>query len=268
MTTGVRLVVFDWAGTAVDFGCFGPVDAMTRAFAASGVAVGVAEVRGPMGLSKKDHVRELLRMPAVTNRWRGAHGRDWTEADVDTVYAAFEPAQLLAAADHAVPVPGLLDAVAALRSAGRKIGTTTGYFRAAAEVVREAAARRGYRPDFNAVPDDVPAGRPAPWMIFRLMESAGVYPPAAVAKVGDTVPDMQEARNAGAWAVGVLATGSTIGLTADEYARLHERDRGRRLAAARAALEAAGAHVTIETLAELPGVLAAIDARLARGERP
>jgi phosphonoacetaldehyde hydrolase len=264
----VRLVVLDWAGTAVDFGCFGPVDAFARAYAAHGVSVTDPEIRGPMGLAKKDHVREMLRDPAVAGRWRSAHGRDWTEADVESVYAAFVPHQAAAAADHAGLTPGLLDAVAAVRAAGRRIGTTTGYFRGAAESVRAVARRQGYDPEWNAIPEDVSAGRPAPWMMFRLMEAAGVYPPASVAKVGDTVPDMEEARNAGVWAVGVLASSSDIGLTATAFAALPPADKARRLDAARRRLEAAGAHRTIETLADLPAILGELDTRLSRGDRP
>jgi phosphonoacetaldehyde hydrolase len=260
-----RLVVFDWAGTTVDFGCFSPVDAFVRAFAAADVIVTVPEVRGPMGLGKRDHVRELLRMPVVGKRWRAAHGRDWTEADVDRVYAGFVPAQVAAAGDVRL-VPGVLSAVEAVRAAGRAIGTTTGYFAEAAAVVRGAAASQGYAPEFNAVPDDVPAGRPAPWMIFRLMQQTGVFPPAAVVKVGDTVPDIEEARNAGAWSVVVLDSSSEVGLTAGEWAVMSLADRATAREAARRVL--AGAHFAIDTIADLPGVLAEIDTRLARGERP
>src|SRR5262249_44028154 len=99
------------------------------------------------------------------------------------------------------------DTVTELRKRGIKIGTTTGYFRQAAEVVFAEARAQGYEPDLNVLPDDVPAGRPYPWMIFRLMEELEVYPPAAVVKIGDTIHDIYEGLNAGAWRVGVLQSG-------------------------------------------------------------
>jgi phosphonoacetaldehyde hydrolase len=49
----IRLVVFDWAGTVIDFGCCAPVAAFRDAFAKLGVPVSVAEARAPMGLHKK-----------------------------------------------------------------------------------------------------------------------------------------------------------------------------------------------------------------------
>lgn len=264
----IRLVVFDWAGTTVDFGSCAPVAAFVAAFARHGVAVSPAEARGPMGLHKRDHVRELLGLPVVAERWRTAHGRDWREEDVESVYRAFVPLQLEVLDAYADPLPGVPAAVAELRRRGIKIGGTTGYFREAAERVASAAKDRGYAPDVSSCPEDVVAGRPAPWMIYRVMEATGVYPPAAVVKVGDTVPDMEEGCNAGAWAVGVTHTGSEVGCTAAEFAALPERERLDRVEAAANKLRAAGAHAVIPSAADVPALLDRLDDRVRRGERP
>jgi phosphonoacetaldehyde hydrolase len=264
----VRLVVFDWAGTTVDHGCFGPVAAFVRVFARNGVEVSPAEARGPMGLHKKDHLRELLRTPDVAGRWRRAHGRDWTEADVEDLYQDFIPLQLEVIDEHSRLVTGLLDCVGELRQRGIKIGATTGYFRAAAERVYGAAREQGFLPECTVCAEDVPGGRPAPWMVFRVMVELGVYPPAAVVKVGDTVPDIQEGLNAGAWSVGVTRTGSDVGCTEEEWAALDRGEQQAQLARARLKLLAAGAHVVVESLAELPALVADLSERLRRGERP
>jgi phosphonoacetaldehyde hydrolase len=264
----IRLVVLDWAGTAVDHGSFAPVAPFTEAFARFGVAISRAEARGPMGLPKRDHIAALLRVPAVAERWRAAHGRHATDDDVDRVYAAFVPLQLEVIDDYAEPVPGLLDAVTELRRRGVKIGGTTGYFREAADRAAGAARRRGYAPDATLCPDDVRAGRPSPWMIYRLMEMLDVYPPAAVVKVGDTVPDIQEGRNAGVWSVGVTDSGSEIGCTAAELAAMPEPERAERARAAGRKLLAAGAHEIIPSAADLPALLDELTRRLAAGARP
>src|ERR1700678_3712460 len=193
----VRLVVLDWAGTTVDHGSLAPVAAFQEAFASAGVRVTTDEVRGPMGRHKKDHIRELLRLPDVTARWAAVHGRPWNEGDVDDLYTTFMPLHLAVLDQHCRLVPGLLDCVAALRRRGAWIGGTTGYFREAAERVAAAARRQGYFPDPNLCPQDVSAGRPAPWMIFRHMERFGIFPPSTVVKVGDTLVDVEEGRNAG-----------------------------------------------------------------------
>jgi phosphonoacetaldehyde hydrolase len=257
----IQLVVLDWAGTAIDFGCFAPVSAFVDAFARHGVAVSARVARGPMGLHKKDHIRELLRVPDIAGRWRERHGRDWTEADVESVFQAFVPLQLEVLDWHCDLIPELLPCVAELRRRGVRIGTTTGYFRDAARRVFAAARRQGYHPDTDRCPEDVPAGRPAPWMIFSIMQELGVYPPSAVVKVGDTAADMAEGRNSGAWAVGVLHSSSEVGCTADELAALPAAERQARLDAARRVLTGAGAHAVVETLAQLPALLVTLEGR-------
>jgi phosphonoacetaldehyde hydrolase len=264
----VRLVVFDWGGTTVDHGCFAPAAALVAALARRGLSVTPAEARGPMGLGKKDHVRALLRAPAVAERWRRLHGGGPTEADVEAVYADLVPLLLEGIDAHSGLVPGLLGCVAELRRRGLRVGGTTGYFRSAANRAAAAARRQGFAPDCSVCAEDVPAGRPAPWMLFRNMEALGVYPPAAVVKVGDTVHDVEEGRNARAWSVGVTRTSSEVGRTEAELAALPAAERQALLGAARDKLLGAGAHAVLESVAELPGLLDALNARLRAGDQP
>lgn len=79
MTHGsdIRLeaAVLDWAGTVVDYGCMAPADTFVRAYAALGVDITRAQARAPMGMAKRDHIREIGRMPEVAASWRASHGR-------------------------------------------------------------------------------------------------------------------------------------------------------------------------------------------------
>lgn len=266
--TEIRLVVFDWAGTTIDFGCMAPAGAFVAAFAERGVTVTTAEARRPMGQHKKDHIRAMLCDPAVRQKWAAAVGREWTEADVEGLYRRVTPMQIEAAKRHAALVPGVLECVAELRQCGLRIAATTGYFREAAVACYTAAAKQGYTPDFTICADEVPAGRPAPWMIFRCMEATGVYPPASVVKVGDTVIDIEDGRNAGCWSVGVVDSSNEMGLNGAEFAMLDhvhkERERGR----VREQFRAAGGHAAVDHLWELTGLIDELNGRLARGARP
>ena len=64
-------------------------------------------------------------------------------------------------------------------------------------------------------------------MIFRIMETLRIYPPRAVVKIGDTVPDIGEGLNAGAVSIGVVSSGSEVGCTHEELAALPETGSGR-----------------------------------------
>ena len=52
----VSCVIMDWAGTAVDFGCFAPLNAFLRVFQEQGVTITYRQAREPMGLLKIEHI--------------------------------------------------------------------------------------------------------------------------------------------------------------------------------------------------------------------
>ena len=224
----VSCVVFDWAGTTVDFGCFAPLGAFMRVFEEAGAAITAEEARVPMGLPKRDHVRELLKLPRVSALFAEKYGRAWNEEDVERLYAGFVPALMSTLKDYCEPIPGVVETVAELRRMGLKIGSTTGYTKEMMDIVAPGAAARaarGYAPDSLVTPDETGAGRPAPYMIFRNMEKLGVYPPANVVKAGDTLADVREGKNAGVWSVGIIEGSSELGLSRDECAALSSPQR-------------------------------------------
>lgn len=45
----IKTVIFDWAGTTVDFGCMAPVHAFRNAFLEKGIQLTDKEIREPMG---------------------------------------------------------------------------------------------------------------------------------------------------------------------------------------------------------------------------
>lgn len=264
----LRAVIFDWAGTTVDFGSLAPVRAVTAAFRRRDVALSLDEARGPMGKAKRDHLATLLTLPEVSARWRAVYGRPPTDGDVEEIYREFLPMQRELIAEHAALIPGCLEAVDACRSRGLKIGSTTGYTRELMDVLAPLARKQGFEPEATVVADDVPAGRPTPWMCFECARRLDVYPPAAIVVVDDTVVGVEAGRNAGMWTVGVVESGNLVGLSQEELQQLDPTVRAVRCDAARHALTVAGACFTIDTIAELPATLAGIDALLAAGEHP
>jgi phosphonoacetaldehyde hydrolase len=252
----ITTVVLDWAGTAVDYGCFAPVAAFTAAFEAFGIAPTIEETRAPMGLAKRAHIERMLSGPRLSKLWREKYDRDFTPEDVDAVYAEFEPALFKVLADHADPLPGCLETVAALRDKNIKIGSTTGYTREMMGIVAAEAKKRGYEPDCLVCPDDVDGiGRPAPYMLWRNLEKLRAGSIEEALKVGDTAADMLEARNAGCLAVGVLAGSSMVGLSRYELSAKTCVERDDLFAAARQSYKEAGAHFVIEDITKLPRLL-------------
>ena len=65
----LQAVIFDWAGTTVDWGCQAPVLAFQKTFAEFSVPITSFEAREPMGLAKRDHVAALCGMPRIHASW-------------------------------------------------------------------------------------------------------------------------------------------------------------------------------------------------------
>ena len=86
----LEAVIFDWAGTTVDYGCFAPVEAFIKAFEEFGITPTVEEVREPMGMLKRDHIRTMLNMKRISAEWERIHGSSFTEDDVEKVYVLSE----------------------------------------------------------------------------------------------------------------------------------------------------------------------------------
>lgn len=264
----IQAVVFDWAGTMIDFGCRAPVVALREVFAEAGVEISEAEARADMGKAKRDHVRALLALPRVAGLWKQRHGATPAEADVDRLHDAVEPRMRVAARDCATLIPGAAALAADLRARGVKIGSTTGYTRPMMADILPLAAEQGYAPDSVICAGETAAGRPSPLMMWKSLVELGAWPARACVKVDDAVVGIGEGLEVGAWTVGLSTSGNGVGLEAAALAILPEAERAVRIEASAKALHEAGAHYVIESVAGLGPVLADIEARIERGERP
>jgi len=264
----LKAIIFDWAGTVVDFGSLCPMAAFQRTFQEHGITVTSEEVHQFMGIHKREHIQAVLSLPGVRIKWRTAQGRNPDAGDVDALYRIAERRILETVAESATPVPGLAEALALATNHGLKIGSTTGYTSPLMERLVPAAAQRGYTPEFWIASDQVPDGRPWPWMIFRNLEHLKVCPPSAVIKVGDTVADVAEANHAGVWSVAVVESSSLVGRSEADLNATPAKERQRIVQRATKKLAGAGAHFVINNLSELAATLEVIEHRLENGQLP
>ncbi len=255
-------VIFDWAGTTVDFGSMAPVAAFRAAFADFGISPTDAEIRAPMGMLKRDHIKAMLKGERIAREFRESQGRASTGDDAEAIYSRFEPALMAELPSHCELKEGLLEAVSLLRSLGIRIGSTTGYTPKMMEVVVEKTAEQGYRPDCVATAADAGGhGRPWPYMIFVNMERLGLRRASSLIKIGDTPSDMQEGRNAGAFTVGIAEGSSAAGCSAAQWTALDGAGRRAALSKAASVLYGAGAHLVARSLGDMEEILAAFSSR-------
>lgn len=265
----IKLAVFDWAGTTLDYGCYAPAVVFIEVFKLRGVEITMEQARVPMGLKKLDHIRAISKLDDVAALWEKVHGQRCAEEDVVAMFEEdFKRLQVACIGDYSTLIPGTLETMAEMKNRSIKTGSSSGYFTEAMEINFREAKKQGYCPDSNFCASDVPAGRPEPWMVIGNMQATRTFPPAAVVKIDDTTPGIGEGLNAGTWTIGLSKTGNEVGLTADEIDKLDPETRERKLARADMNLRQAGAHFVVEGIADVPPVIDEINERLRVGEQP
>jgi phosphonoacetaldehyde hydrolase len=244
------LVIFDWAGTIVDFGCEAPVKALIAAFGSEGVCIDAAAARRDMGKAKRDHVQSLLMDPSVAAAWLEHHDRIADDEDIERIMAHLGPLMRDYAARAATLIPGARETFDQLRAAGLRVASSTGYTRGMMEPVLARAAEQGYVPEHVVCSGETPAGRPSPLMIYKACAELGIWPLSRVVKVDDAEVGIAEGKAAGAFTVGV-ASGNALGLCLEALQALPSPERASRIAVARQTLLDAGADIVIDSVATL-----------------
>ncbi|HTF53440.1 MAG TPA: phosphonatase-like hydrolase [Pseudonocardia sp.] len=219
----IRLAVLDMAGTTVaDDGL------VETAFGAALAAAGVTEgsVREP---ELWQHVRDTMGQSKI-EVFRAVFDEDTAQL----ANRAFEQSyndQI--DAGRAVPLPGAVEAIQALRSAGVLVTLTTGFSRDTQQRLVTALSWNGIA-DLILCPEDAGGrGRPYPDMVLTALLRLRVDDVAQIAVAGDTASDIRTGRSAGASIVAGVLTGAHDGAT----------------------LHAAGATHVLTSIADLPALL-------------
>lgn len=258
----IRAIVLDWAGTTVDHGSIAPIVALQTLFAKHGIKLSTEDARRDMGLLKRDHIRAILALPNIRAEWTTIAGQEPGDAEVHALFAEFGPLQMEIIVQHSQLIPGVADTVKEWQSRGIRVGSTTGYTRAMLAPVLDQAAAQGYKPDASVCPDEVSEGRPAPWMLMKNAQLLDAYPPSACVKIGDTVIDVQEGKNAGMWTIGLTRTGNLIGLDREQWEQLPKAEQKANLDRATKILLDAGADYVAEDVVSCNQCLSEIELHL------
>lgn len=198
-----ELLVTDFAGTTMrEDGAV--LAAYRQALTAHDIPFTEDDLASRRGASKRAVFHELAARAGAPER-------------AESALAAFEAA-LRAEYERGpvVEVGGAAAALARLRAARVKLALSSGFERGLVDLL---VARLGWGDlfDLTLAGNDAPAGRPAPYLIYRAMQDLGVRDVARVAVVGDTPLDLRAGMHARAgWVIGVLSGAhglATLGAT-------------------------------------------------------
>ena len=217
----IEAVIFDWAGTTVDYGSLAPVIAFKKAFKDAGIELSDEDIRQDMGMAKWDHIGKILNLDDVKQQWEKKYSSLPNNDDRKKIYKDFQQALLHYLREYTELKSGVLKTFNYLKEYGIRVATTTGYTAEMMEIVQDKAAMAGYVPDLIVTSEDVDGhGRPSPAMIQFIMKKFNIDDSKKIIKVGDTLVDIEEGQNAGVKTVGIVEGSSLMGLSQVEFDEL------------------------------------------------
>lgn len=264
----IKGMIFDWAGTSVDYGSIAPTQAFIDVFAEFNIDVSTEIVRKYMGIHKKDHLRKILSEEEIAKQWVENYGSEPETKEVNEIFERLGPAMNRSVKEFSDPIPGVIDFIEHYRKKGIKFGSCTGYVTEMMKILLPAAEAKGLKFDSVVSPDEVAAGRPHPFMIFKNAMNMQTFPLWKMVKIGDTLADIEEGLNAGMWVIGLTKTGNEMGLSLEEIENTDKKVIDERIAIIEEKFRKAGAHYIAESVDDCYDIIDEIDFRISKSEKP
>jgi phosphonoacetaldehyde hydrolase len=260
----IKSVIFDLSGTLIDYGSFAPVEAMTECFKSKKIDLKENEIRMFMGVSKIDHIRLMFTIEKVKEKWIDIYGDLPDDNEIYLLHNEFKQHINRLVKKYSDPIPDAVEIVRCLKNKSVKTGITTGYSAETLKAIIPDMLNAGFMIDSFVSPDEVPYGRPYPYMCYKSAINLNSFPLWHIVKVGDTVSDILEGLNAGMWTVGVIKGGNELG----NYKCGTLESVESRIAEVRKKYFIHGAHYVIDDIYQLELILDHISRRLEDGELP
>lgn len=207
MSRKVQLIVFDWAGTLIDYGCKAPVKAFKSAFNKFGLNPSEKTIKKYMGMDKYSHINCII---SELDKKRYI-------PSTDEIYNVYKEKQIQSINEYSKLITGVLEMEKKLNDRNIQIATTTGYSKEMLENVLKNANSQGFNSSFmNVSPDMIgnvkrESGDMMRYIYHFIEKMREPIHNSCVVKVGDTGIDMLEGKNSGAWNIGCMGSGVLIG---------------------------------------------------------
>ncbi|OBA05372.1 phosphonoacetaldehyde hydrolase [Paenibacillus polymyxa] len=254
----IQAVIFNLESTLLDPGGRGLIQGMRDIFRWKGIHLTEEQVSHGRGLPIRDHIASVLGLAEVRRKWLECFGVHPGRVDIEHIYLELVPV-LRSLIQGAETAAGIDRALQELQDRNIQSGATAS---CPMEMLSHVftPVQSPYTLDCMVTPCEVSQGRPYPWMIYEIAHRLQVFPLSDIVKVGDTAVDMQEGRNAGVWTIGVLnhnvgdlTTDHTTSCETDD--RVAEERRRQNIYG----LKRAGAHLVMNSVADLPRILREIE---------
>ena len=270
----IKGIILDNSGTFVDPFVIAPAIAFVEVFKKFDINITMEESRIPMGIRKDLHIKKILQIPDVQNRWINKYCRESNNNDIINIYNEFIPIQLKILPKYCNLLPKVVETVDILKQQGIKFGTTTGFSREMTNCILENIKDKGLTFDNTVAGDDFNnlnlGTRPKPFMIYKNMEKLNISDINTIVKIDDTITGIQEGTNAGCWTIGIANYSTYMNIESiEQWETMSNKEKYEKKQYVRnKMIEESGAHYIINEFEEIIPVIEDINLRLHLGEKP
>ena len=245
-------VIFDWAGTIIDYGSLATIIAIKKIFNKKNIKVTHYQIQKDMGVKKIIHLKKILNLKNVNKQWENNFGKKVNKKDLNILSKELDEELLNQIEKKTRFIKGFINAVKFLKSKKIKIGTTTGYSRTILNKILNITKKMGFTPNAAVSVSDVKKGRPHGDMCLKNLKLLKLNEPKKCIKIDDSISGIKEGNNAGMITVGVSLSGIQVGLSYNNFKKLNKKKMNRIKKKITKKFILNGANYVIDDVSKLP----------------
>tara|TARA_Y100000389_G_C17430182_1_gene502094 strand:- start:602 stop:1534 length:933 start_codon:yes stop_codon:yes gene_type:complete len=272
----IKGIILNNSGTFIDPFSIAPTIAFVKVFKKFGINISMKESRIPMGIKKDLHIKELLKIPDIQNKWINKYCRKSNNEDIKNIYKEFIPIQLEILPKYCNLVPKVVETIDLIKKKEIKFGITSEFSREISNCILENIEDTELlfenivaQDDYNNSNICLKTGL-QPYMIYKNMEKLNITEIDTIIKVDNTIRGLQEGINAGCWTIGITNYSNYMNIDSiEQWENMSNKEKyNRRKYVKQKMKEKSGAHYIINEFEELIAVIEDINTRLYLGEKP
>jgi len=260
--SNIEAIVFDLAGTLIDFGSLAPSQVLIKLFDRLGIKITRKQAIGPMGIEKRAHIKALLTTRKINSEWKKKFKSKPTVKDIDKLFKLFNPELKKIINKHSKFISGNKKTLDLIKNKIKKIELNTGYSEEILKVILPELKKQRFIPDVSYSSSYTKIGRPSAEIIYRIFSDLNITKGSNCIKVDDTIPGLQEGLNAGMWVIGVIFSGNEFGKNEHEFNKLTNKEKLKFRKKISRKFKKIGAHYVIDTIKDLPKIIERIENKI------
>ena len=258
----VEAIVFDLAGTLIDFGSLAPSQVLIELFDRFGIKITRKQAIGPMGIEKRAHIKALLTTRKINSQWRKKFKSKPTDKDIDKLFKLFNPELKKIIKKHSKFISGSKKTLDFIKNKKIKIGINTGYSEEILKMILPELKKQKFIPDVSYSSSNTKIGRPSAEIIYKIFSDLNITKGSNCIKIDDTIPGLQEGLNAGMWVVGVIFSGNEFGKNEYEFNKLTYKEKLKFKKKISHKFKKIGVHYVIDTIKDLPKIIERVENKI------